>query len=123
MLGITSPPVSSIEFIMARYSIRRRSGDDWYSPPFYTGPEGYKMCLRVEYSVRRNDVYAYVHLMRGEYDSQLVWPFKGDITIQLVNHSNDRDHCETTVLFNRIASGSSASKRVTSRESYYRKWW
>ena len=76
------------------------------------------MCLRVDvycnvYSVvRRNDVYAYVHLMRGEYDSRLVWPFKGHITIQLVNHSNDKDHCETTVLFNRIALGSGASKRV-----------
>ena len=29
-----------------------------------------------------------VHLMRGEYDSRLVWPFRGDITIQLVNHNN-----------------------------------
>ena len=35
-----------------------------------------------------------VHLMRGEYDSRLVWPFRGDITIQLVNHNNDQDHRE-----------------------------
>ena len=115
MLGISSHPVPSIEFIMAQYSIRKRTGDKWYSPPFYTGPEGYKMCLRVDvyhtiYS--RNEVSAFVHLMRGEYDSKLVWPFKGHIVIQLVNHNNDQDHCETTVLFDRTAVAIDASKRV-----------
>ena len=41
----------------------------------------------------------FVHLMRGEYDSMLKWPFRGDITIQLVNHNNDQDHNEKTVTF------------------------
>ena len=56
-----------------------------------------------------------VHLMRGEYDSRLVWPFRGDITIQLVNYNNDQDHYEQTVYFNYYAS-SRVSGRVTSGE-------
>ena len=48
-------------------------------------------------------VSVYVYLMKGEYDSRLVWPFRGDITIQLVNHNNDQDHHEWTVPFNDTA--------------------
>ena len=56
------------------------------------------MCIFVDANGRGSGagthVSVYVHLMRGEYDSRLVWPFRGDITIQLVNHNNDHDHCE-----------------------------
>ena len=45
----------------------------------------------------------FVYLMRGEYDSILKWPFRGAITIQLVNHKNDRDHYQKTVHFNDAA--------------------
>ena len=55
----------------------------------------------------------FVHLMRGEYDSRLVWPFRGDITIQLVNHNGNINH---TVHCNGAADDSRASDRVTSRE-------
>ena len=59
-----------------------------------------------------------VYLMRGEYDSRLVWPFRGDITIQLVNHKSYVFHHEETVPFNDGAAASSGrvSDRVTSGE-------
>ena len=44
---------------------------------------------------------------------RLVWPFRGDITIQLVNHDKDQDHRVTTVLFDDAAT-KGASERVTS---------
>ena len=50
-----------------------------------------------------------VYLMRGEFDSMLKWPFRGDITIQLVNHNNGQDHHEKTA---KITFG----ERVTSGE-------
>ena len=55
-----------------------------------------------------------VHLMRGEYDNRLIWPFRGDITVQLVNHRNDQDRCEMTVPFNDAAVAGNVSDRVTS---------
>ena len=54
----------------------------------------------------------YVYLMRGEYDSMLKWPFRGDITIQLVNHNNGRDH-EKTANFNDPTTVLNAGLRVT----------
>ena len=53
--------------------------------------------------------------MKGEYDSWLVWPFRGDITLQLVNHINDQDHHEWTVPFNDAADDGRVSGRVTMR--------
>ena len=71
------------------------------------------MCIRVHASGQFGHVSVYVCLMRGEYDSRLVWPFRGDITIQLVNHNNDRDHHEGTVPFDNTTV---AGERVTSEE-------
>ena len=76
------------------------------------------MCIRV----KANDILwqgymtVYVHLMRGEYDNMLKWPFRGDITIQLVNHNNGRDHHEKTVNFSFSSVLFDAGERVTSRE-------
>ena len=109
-----------IEIIMTEYSIHKKNDDSWYSPPFYIGPGGYKMCIRVDANGNVDGagthVSVCVYLMRGEYDSRLVWPFRGDITIQLVNHNNDQDHHEETLPFSDAAVASGASNRVTSGE-------
>ena len=114
VIGITVP---SIEFIMTQYSTHKKNDHEWHSPPFYTGPGGYKMFIRVNSNGcgvgAGTHVSVYVYLMRGEYDSKLVWPFKGDITIQLVNHNTD-DHHERIVPFNDAAVAYGSSDRVTS---------
>ena len=89
---------------MTEYTKHKREDDDWFSPaPFYTGPGGYKMCIRAvangQASGDGTHVSVYVHLMRGEHDDRLVWPFRGDITIQLVNQNSDQDHVERIVHF------------------------
>ena len=63
--------------------------EDWYSPPFYTHPGGYKMCIKVD--ADGNDdgagthVSVYAYLMRGRNDDNLSWPFTGEVTITLLN--------------------------------------
>ena len=42
-------------------------------------------------------VSVFVYLMRGEYDDRLIWPFRGEITILLVNQISDREHVEYTL--------------------------
>ena len=78
------------------------------------------MCIFVDANGRGSGagthVSVYVHLMRGEYDSRLVWPFRGDITIQLVNHNNDHDHRNHTVYFSDAAATSGSANRVTTGE-------
>ena len=75
------------------------------------------MCLCVINHVVMLDgaILLCVYLMRGEYDDRLVWPFRGDITIQLLNWSSDQYHIGMTVKFNDKSPVSSCS-RVTSGE-------
>ena len=87
---------------MFNFSEHKRVSDEWYSTPFYTGPDGYKLKLRVDASGsgKGTHVSVYVCLMKGEYDQVLTWPFKCDITIQVINWREDKGHVEKTVHFN-----------------------
>ena len=76
----------------------------WFSLPFYTHMCAYKMCLCV-YANGTSDgegthVSVYTYLMRGEFDSHLKWPFRGDITIQLLNRLENRRHHSMTINYN-----------------------
>ena len=103
---------------MTEFSKHKGDGQKWFSPPFYSGPRGYKMCLCVEYHgsfFHKDCMPVCVYLMRGEYDDRLVWPFRGDITVQVVDQGSDQNHQECTLKFDDKCSISSCI-RVTSRE-------
>ena len=63
-----------------------------YSPPFYTGRNGYKMCIRTylngDGSGESTHLSVFFVLLKGEYDSLLPWPFEHKISLVLV----DQDH-------------------------------
>ena len=88
---------------MYNFSEHKRVSDRWYSTPFYTRPDGYKLQLKVHAngnaSGKGTDLSVYVHLMKGEYDHMLTWPFKCDITIQLLNWREDKGHVKKTFPF------------------------
>ena len=59
------------------------------------------MCLRIDANGwgigRGTHVSVSVFMMKGEFDSHLQWPFKGEVTVQLVNQREggenyDRKH-------------------------------
>ena len=80
------------------------------------------MCLKVHANGVKEGAGTHVSmsvsLMRGEHDDKLTWPFRGDITIQLVNQNSDEDHVENIVDFanENVAANDEASGRVTSGE-------
>ena len=75
-----------------------------YSPSFYTHPDGYRMCIRVnpngDGDGKGTHVSVFTYLMKGQFDDHLKWPFRGDITIQIVNQDGDHDHVEKTIPYN-----------------------
>ena len=81
---------------MTDFEEYQKDGDEWYSPHFYTHPNGYKMCLKVyangNLSGKSTHLSVYVHLMKGEFDDQLKWPFRGNVTFKLINQEEDSDH-------------------------------
>ena len=111
------PPFS---FTMREFRQHKRDGDEWVSPSFYTHSRGYRMYISVNangYASKKNThVSLFVHLIRGEFDTYLQWPFQGNITIQLLNQLENSNHREVMV---RFTSGvpSSSSYRATAIES------
>ena len=54
-------------------------------------------------------------MMQGPFDDYLKWPFRGDITIQIVNQVGDYDHVENIVDYDDKVSDKAAG-RMTDKE-------
>ena len=75
LLPVKVPPV---DIIMDDFEEKKNNSvlsNDWYSPPFYSHSEGYKMCLRVDANGngdgKGTHVSVFVCLVRGEFDDVL----------------------------------------------------
>ena len=68
----------------------------WFSDPVYSPFGGYKMCLAVYANGYRagkgTHVSVYANLMRGDNDDNLKWPFRGTVTVSLLNQLDDEQH-------------------------------
>ena len=86
------------------YNFRRHKtlSMDWFSSPFYTHPRGYKICLNVDANGygegKGTHVSVFIYMMQGEFDNELKWPFRGTITIQLLNQKRDEVNPHYTVV-------------------------
>ena len=87
------PPVT---FTLNDYHERKERDEIWYSPCFYSHSCGYKMQLQVfpngDGAARGTHVSVKVAIMPGEFDDLLCWPFRGIITLHLVNQRKDASH-------------------------------
>ena len=93
-------PVGAV-FTMTNFEEYKRDNDHWYSSHFYTHPKGYKMYLDVYANGNQGThLSVYVGLLQGEFDDQLKWPFRGEVTVKLVNQEEDKVHVIGTSPFN-----------------------
>ena len=101
----------SMYFAVLPYEFRMESflsfkrGPFEYSPVFYTHPFGYKFrvkVLRTEYSkVLSLEAFTsvYVEILPGPFDERLSWPFRGSVTIAILNQLSNFNHFERTIDF------------------------
>lgn len=69
----------------------------FYSPGFYTSPNGYKICARINVSSKDPRYLSLlIHLMHSENDDALDWPFNGSITFVLVHPTNSANNIRET---------------------------
>jgi len=91
------------DFTMTDFEKLKKDDINWYSLPFYSHTGGYKMCLRVNAngcgSGKGTHVSVGVHLMQGEHDDHLKWPFRGDITVKVLNQRTEERHMGRIVGF------------------------
>ena len=93
-----------ISIKLTEFSKHKRLQNHWYSSGFYTSAGGYKFRL-VVYPNGADDgegthISCFINLIAGEYDDTLEWPFQGEVTVQLLNQLEDKNHSKRSILFN-----------------------
>ena len=67
--------------------------------PFYTSPQGYKICLQVYLNGdgigKNSHMSLFFVIMKGEFDNILQWPFTHKVTFKLINQTGGRDIIDT----------------------------
>ena len=114
-----------VTITVSDFDHKMRLATNWSSYPFYTHSQGYKMILQVFTNGYIDAENSYVTvglcLMQGEFDDYLKWPLQADITIQLLNQEDDKEHCEDVVRFTLPESTSRVTPDVHSPSIYARK--
>lgn len=102
------------EFSQKKAEAMRGQSISIYSPAFYTGRRGYKMCARVypngDGMGKGSHLSLFFVLMKGNFDAILSWPFKQRVTFCLINQQGG-DHIMDSF---RPDQTSSSFKRPTS---------
>ena len=75
------------------------NGTVLHSPGFYSSMYGYRLCIRLNLngvdSATGKHLSLFVHFMKGEFDDLLPWPFRGRITLSILDqneHHEKRQH-------------------------------
>ena len=104
-------PILPVEISLLGFDRRKKNNEVWYSNPFYTKIGGYKMCLKIYtngYGKNKGShLSVFVNMMRGEFDNQLEWPFRGEITVELLNPNSDQRHCVRSFVYSDKTIGTS----------------
>ena len=103
-----------IEMTLVNFSAAKRRNAVWGSSPFYSDFRGYKFRVAIATNglrdAKNTHVSVAVSLMRGLFDSRLRWPFRGRLTIQLLDQVGN-NHITHVVDFASVGH-SKACKRV-----------
>ena len=93
---VTCAGTLPFEFTMTDFEQHKGANDEWCSPVFYTHTHGYRMRISVyangHGSGKGTHMALFTNIMEGPFDSDLKWPFRGDVTIQLVNQAGGNDY-------------------------------
>ena len=91
--GFTSEPLL---LTVDKFEHLKKNNRDWYSESFYTHPRGYRMRVQIFANgfgdEQGTHLSLFTHIMKGDYDKELSWPFHGKITVELLNQNADKGH-------------------------------
>lgn len=73
---------------------------EMYSPAFYTSQGGYKLCVRINLngvdSGVGKHIAVFVHMMQGDFDPILTWPFTARIILSILDQSDQNERADIT---------------------------
>ena len=92
----SSPSIPPFVINVSNFTDYKTLNADYYSAPFYSASNGYKMQLNVvangHSKCKGTHVTVFVYLMKGINDETLKWPFTAEISIRLLNWREDKGH-------------------------------
>ena len=98
--GCQSCPVT---IKMSEYNDKKKDKVQWYSDPFYTHNNGYKMRLCVyaggNGSGKGTHLSVFLYLMKGPHDDELTWPLRGNFEMKLLNQISDSEHHSMRMIY------------------------
>ena len=112
----SSPSIPPFIVNVTNFTDYKKLNAEYYSAPFYSSSNGYKMQLKIYANgVGKGEgthVSVYVYLMKGANDSRLKWTFTADISIHLLNWREDKGHVMDITPFNDSTPLESRSKVI-----------
>ncbi len=114
-------PFSAPVLALNNFSQRKKSTETWYSPPVYSHAHGYKLCLGVYTNIPKKYVSVFVHLMKGELDDSLKWPFRGVVWFRLLDQQHNEEHKIHMAVFDKSVD-LKVCARVTEKERADKGW-
>ena len=88
-----------VAFSMTKFSQYVETGDIWYSPPFYTARNGYKVHLRVEVNrYVKEHISVMLCILKSTHDNTLCWPLHAEVKVGLYDWKS-RTPVYTKVLY------------------------
>ena len=99
--------VPPLTFKVANYSGLKAKGEVWSSPHFFSQPGGYKMILTIHcggHKDVKDHLSLFVSQCPGPKDDEMVWPFNGSVTIQILNQLLNDSHHSKTIAFSFVRS-------------------
>ena len=98
-----SDDVAPVVVKMSEFTNKKRHNSAWFSAPFYTQINGYKVQLKVIPNgdlVTRGFMTVAFYILKGPYDELLQWPMKGKCEVRLLNQNSDSMHHSVTCSIN-----------------------
>lgn len=95
--------VPPVVFKMNKFKVKKTKNERWYSPKFFSHSGGYRLCLSIDANgngeSKGSHISMYIRLMKSHNDAHLTWPFRGELTIEVLNQLEDMGHFSKTILF------------------------
>ena len=86
----------SFVFKMTNYSSKKKNKEIFFSDPFYSHLNGYKMRVKIHVngtgSGEGTHISVSILFLKGPHDQSLQWPFLGEVTFTILNQMGDYNH-------------------------------
>ena len=106
---------------MSNFTEKIRRNETWFSIPFYTHSNGYKMQLVVfpnDVNDSGSRMGVCLQLLKGPFDDELLWPMSGEFEVKLLNQSNNGMHYSVICSITSLNSSEITTKRNKSNSCY-----